>query len=499
MMFAGLMPARSSGPPKPQGGPLSYLSTVTTASTSDWGSQSLDNLSKQPSDVASASSANPGASTPAADARATSSIATSIGQRGGGNGSGDSRRELGRKLSSADQSSADQGRASSRSSRASAEASDAVSVSNISRAQQADLYSKPLSTASEAQVRSEGSGSAAVRPDGLKQIPSAGPSDSQSQRQGPNADSATISNTAAADWSAFGGAAANEADSHQPQHATISQTASAHQSGHALLASSTSHVSAAQHGWSAFDQPSSASFDAAPSGMDDSAKEAAEESVGFDNSNPFLDPGQASRKQPVQAGVDFGSTNPFLEPGQDPWQPDTQAALADVAEAARMASGDSFGDFNAPGEREDDFEVAAWDAAAVPEDKTDRTAAVASADPFAASANFTDSAALLEPAQTDLLGGLDTMASVKALPQGPSPAQFGLSELQGEVDFGVQQGVQNSEQLQGRTLAKQASGVSFGCFEVSLACRQNLLLFGCCHHALFLSLCKASTISVSSS
>ena len=463
------MPARSSGPPKAQGGPLSYLSTVTTASTSDWGSQSLDYLSKQPSDVASASYANPGASTSAAGARAASSIATSSGQRGGGNGSGDSRQELGRKVSSADQSSADQGRASSRSSRASAEASETVGVSNISRARRADPYSKPLPTASEAQVRSEGSDSAAMPSDGRQQMPSVEPSDSQSQRQGPYAENDTTSNTAAAaaDWSAFGGAATRQDDSHQPQHATTSQAASAQQSGHAFPAPSTSRVSAAQHEWSAFGEPSSASFDAAPSGMDGSAKEAAEEGAGFDNSNPFLGPGQFPTKQSVQAGMDFASTNPFLEPGQDPWQRDTQAAPADLAEAARMASGDSFGDFNAPGEREDDFEVAAWDAAALPEDKTDRTAAVACADPFAASANFTDFAALLEPAQTDLLGGLDTVARVKALPQGPSLDQFGLSELQGDVDLGLQQGAQSSEQLQGQILATQVSGVFFDCLDAA--------------------------------
>ena len=447
-MPAGLMPVRLSDTPQSQGGPLSYLSTVTTASTSEWGSQSLDSFSKQPSEAASAS--KPIASTSAADARPASSIATSSSQGGGGNGNGDSRQQLGRKLSSPDQSSTHQGRANSRSSRASAEASETVSSGNTSRAQGGALYSKTPSTATEAEVSRKASGSAAVHSDGLKQTPLAGPSGSESQRQAPDADDATTSNSAAADWSAFGRAARNEADNHQPQHAT----ASAHQSGHALPVPGTSHVSAAQDEWSAFDEPGTASFAAAPSSLDDSAKGAAPAGPGFHNTNPFLDPEQVPRKQVhlFKAGAGSENTNPFLEPGENPWQHDNQAAAADSAEVVRMASGDSFGDFNGPGEREDDIEVAAWDAAAVPEDKTDRTA---SADPFAASASFTDFAALLEPTQTDLLGGLDTIASVT---QAPSAAQVGLSELQGDVDLGLQEGVRTSDQLPG--LAKQMSGVS---------------------------------------
>ena len=476
-MPAGLMPVRSSGPPTPQGGPLSYLSTVTTASPSDWGSQSLDNLSKQPSDVASAGSANPVASTSAAEARAASSMTTSSGQRGGGNGSGDSRQQLGRKLSSADQSLASKDRANSRSSRASAEASDTVNVGNSSQAQGPDWYSKPPGTALKAQVSGNGSDSAA---DGLKQTTS--PSGSQSRKQGPNAGSAATRGAAAADWSAFGGAAKNKADGHQPQHVPASQTASARQSGHALPAPGTRHASAAADEWSAFGEPSSASFDAAPSSLDDSTMEAAQAGAGFDNTNPFLEPGeaptqqgvqaatgydntnpfldsgQAPKEQGVQAAAGFDDTNPFLDPGQDLWQHNTQAALGDTAELARTASGDSFGDFNAPGEREDGFEVGTWDAAAVPED---RTAAIASADPFAASASFTDFAALLEPTQTDLLGGLDTMASLEVSPQAPSAAQSGLSELQGDVGSGLQQSAQTSEHLQG--FGKQLSGVFFGC------------------------------------
>ncbi|KAL0049216.1 hypothetical protein WJX82_008932 [Trebouxia sp. C0006] len=54
-IFASLKPVPSEVPK----GPLSYLSTVTTASGSEWGSRSLDSLTQQPSDVASMRSTGP--------------------------------------------------------------------------------------------------------------------------------------------------------------------------------------------------------------------------------------------------------------------------------------------------------------------------------------------------------------------------------------------------------------------------------------------------------
>lgn len=486
MLPAGLMPARSSGPAKPQGGPLSYLSTVTTAGASDWGSQSLDNISQQPSDLPSASTVNPVASTPAADARATSSITASSGQlsRGRGEASSDSTQQLGRQLSSADESSANKGRADSRSSRNSAEASVTGRHTTRSVPQGTDVYSKPQSTASKAQVSSEDSSSAAEQRHGPDQTSAAGGlSNSQSQRQDPSPANATASNTAAADWSAFGSPAPDEAADHQPQHATTSHTASAHQSGHALPVTGPGHRSAAQEDWSAFGQASSASnaaaFSEAAAGFDSTnpflepgeANSASSDAgfsqaaAGFDTTNPFLEPGEVNSasndarfSQAAAVSDNTRNPNPFLEPGRDPWQHETEAVPADTAEMARMASGDSFGDFNAPGEREDDFEVASWDEAAVPGDKADETTAASPADPFAASASFTDFAALLDPTQADLLGGLDTVANGDtAYPQAPSTAQLGLSELQGDVDLGLQQGAQTSEQMQ--SFAKQLPGV----------------------------------------
>lgn len=477
MLPAGLMPARSSGPPKPQGGPLSYLSTVTTAGASDWGSQSLDNISQQPSDLpSSASHANPVAFTPtAADARATSSTAASSGQhrRGRGGGSSDSRQQLGRQFSSADQSPpANKGRAGSRSLRDSAEASVTGSHSTMSAPQGTDVYSKPQSTASKAQVSSEASSSAAEQRHGPEQTASGGLSNSQSQSRGSAPASGDASNTAKeADWSAFGSAAPDEAGDHHSQHATISQTASAHQSGHAMPMPGPGHRSAAQEEWSAFGQADSASNDA----------EVSEAAAGFDSTNPFLEPGEANSASKdacfSQAAAGVDNTNPFLDPGQDPWQRESEAVPADTAEVARMASGDSFGDFNAPGEREDNFGVAAWGEAADSEDKADGANDASAADPFAASASFTDFAALLDPTQADLLRGLDTVPNVdSASPQAPSTAQLGLSELQGDVDLGPQQGAQTPEQLQ--SLAKQLSGVIFALpplLHSSVLCRASLV------------------------
>ena len=323
VIHVGLMPARSSAPPKPQGGPLSYLSTVTTASDSDWGSQSMHNLSQQPSDLASTSTADPIASTPAPVARATANTASSSKQRVGAQGSGDLRQELGRKLSSADQSSAQKGRADSRRSRDSADASAAATDTTTSRFQGTGSYngrhsvSAQDSTESGAQANGDSS-TAAVHQDKSEQIQNSF-SGSQPQLAGPATASATTRETEAADWGAFGGAATNGAD-HQPQPAQPSESALEHRSGHDVP------VSDSQHEWSAFGDPSSASFDAALPGLDDSSKEAAQAGAGF-------------------------NTNPFLEPGQDPWQRDSRATPANIAEVARMASGDSFGDFNLLGRR----------------------------------------------------------------------------------------------------------------------------------------------------
>ena len=68
--------------------------------------------------------------------------------------------------------------------------------------------------------------------------------------------------------------------------------------------------------------------------------------------------------------------------------------------------------------------------------------------------------------QTDLLGGLDALVSVDTVSsQMPSAAQFGLSELEGDVSLGLQQGAQDSEQAQ--TSVMRSSGVF-------------VVVYGCC-------------------
>jgi len=99
-------------------------------------------------------------------------------------------------------------------------------------------------------------------------------------------------------------------------------------------------------------------------------------------SNLFLDPPghEASaalpthRSNPSLASVDGAAqsskasnqlemhgSNPFVLPGDDAWPEDSQSRQEQAAETlgvARMASGESFGDFNVPGE--DDFEGIDW-------------------------------------------------------------------------------------------------------------------------------------------
>lgn len=449
LMSAGLIPARPSAPP-PQG-PLSYLSTVTTASTSDWGSRSLDGLSQQPSDLAN--TARPVASQPApADPGVPSSTASSGGQQlSGGQASSTMRKGLGQTLSRADHSQAKQGRFSSRTSRDDAGQIETVVATSGGSDQGSGVLSQPHSTGAQVVGSSN-----RVRPDEVKQRQPTGLkarlSSSQVQFQGSGAvDATTVGAAEPAEWDAFGGAARH---GHQRQHATPSPTHPAFQSNNGLAVWGTSDMSAAQDEWSAFSDPSSASVEAAPSGLDDSTQEGA------------------------QAAADFNTTNPFLEPGQDLY---AGALPADSPQVARVASGDSFGDFNAPGEREEDFEGAAWNVPAA--SAGDMTAAIATADPFAASASFTDFAALLEPAPTQLLGDLDATIADTAALQIPVARQFDLAELQSNHASSLQQGAQTSAK-EFPNSARQPS--DSGVFAVYLT-RMAILLAA--PHALTLPLC----------
>lgn len=411
-MPAGLIPARPSAP-LPQG-PLSYLSTVTTASTSDWGSRSLDSLSQQPSDLTPVSTPP----LPPAPVAGVTQNTASNGGRHPSEGQGD--KGLGQKPSGTDQSLVKQGRSSSHNRRDVTDSAETATGNSINQGPAG--LSKPQSTASGARVDDGNSHGADAPSNKLQQRHPARLEDSFSGSPArfswESTANATARETDSADWDAFGGSA-NQG--RQAQLATPSHTNSELESSHDLVAG-TSQTSAAQDEWSpAFGVPGSASFGAAPSGLDDSTQEAA------------------------QAAADWNATNPFLEPGQDPWQHDSRASSGDITQVTRVASGDSFGDFNAPGEGQDDFEGASRDAAAASaEDQTHGAAAVPAVDPFAASGSFTDFAALLEPTQTQLLGDLNVTSADTASLQISSVGQFDLSELQGNHDLAWQQGLQTS-------------------------------------------------------
>ncbi len=173
-------------------------------------------------------------------------------------------------------------------------------------------------------------------------------------------------------------------------------------------------------------------------------------------SNPFLDPPghEASDALPTRSSnaslapvdhapqssmasnqLEMHGSNPFLLPSDDAWPDDSQSRQEQAAETlgvARMASGESFGDFNVPGE--DDFEGTEWGgASAPPADAADWTTAapMSSPDPFAASASFTDFAALLESGQSALLGNADAVTNTDpSSMQQPVAGHVDLSELQ---------------------------------------------------------------------
>lgn len=177
-------------------------------------------------------------------------------------------------------------------------------------------------------------------------------------------------------------------------------------------------------------------------------------------SNPFLAPADASQTPEGPRQLEGHGSNPFLLPGEDEWPSDTQAAqepLPDASGIARTASGESFGDFNAP--EEHNFEGNAWGGASMSAAQAAdwATANPSSADPFAASASFTDFAALLESAQPGLLDGSDALMSTDAsMTQPPVAGHVDLSELQhdfpsngGVVSWQASSLLQDLSQMQG--------------------------------------------------
>lgn len=486
---------------QPQG-PLSYLSTVTTAGSSDWGSQALDTLPQPPSE---AYRGPPARSTTSARTQATAAAPVEDAQvpdkdarASEAQGSNAPGQVSGKKQSLADRllRKTGSGNRHSSSSRNSAGPEAAAPVSTSSEPQRGSASSKTqpsLASIPAPQVNDDTSNAIELAQQPERATPVTWSSDealhSQSQSQQPGVAQSPQNQTEAPGWDAFGGSSTASA-AQEPQQVTASQTASEHH----WPAPGVSQAAAANDDWSAFGDPASEATDAAPAGLNDSRQEAAvaAEQAADDSTNPFLDPGQdpwqgGDRAAPAEQAVDDSTnpflvpgqdpwhdgdqavatekaadhiTNPFLVPGQDPWQNGDQAAPADSAEIARMASGDSFGDFNTSGEQASNgFEHAAWDAgAASAQDMTDWAAAAAAApaDPFAASASYNDFAALLEPAHTELVSGFDATLSSSAEPtslQAPSSGQFDLSELQGDLSHGLQQELHSPGQV-----ANQSSG-----------------------------------------
>ena len=466
-------------PMAPPQGPLSYLSTVTTAGSSDWGSQALDTLAQQPSESARRPSNTvtgpppdavimpPDAVRCASDAVTSATPATASGPTAvplqSAQGPDETARaseaqgsDVSRKVSAKKQSLADRllrktgsgNRHSSSSSRNSAVSEASAPASTATK----DLYSKTQPSAASVPAvhvndASRNAGGPALLAEQAPQLTWSSDMSTHGQNQSwqPGVAKPPQNQTEAADWDAFEGSSTASA-AQEPQHATASQTTSGQQSGHDWSAAGVSQATGVNDDWSAFVDPANDSFDAAPSGLNDSIQEAA---------------------VPAEPAADH-STNPFLDPGQDPWQNNDQAASAESADIARMASADSFGDFNAPGEPDIEFGHAAWcDPPASAQDMKDWAAAAAAApaDPFAASTSYNDFAALLEPAHTELVENLDATGSAEPTSlQRPPNGQFDLSELQGNLSHSLQYEIQGAGQA-----ASQSSGTSLELCRIILA------------------------------
>ncbi len=478
LLHAGLKPVPLEAPK----GPLSYLSTVTTASGSEWGSRSLDSLTQQPSDVASMRSTGPlpppSASVTKTDnavstARDSSSASASM-RRQGSSGARRSSKDATNgvpQTQNQPQTQADSVTTARDNPRVGAlqfseqqrSQTKQAAFSTVERQGQPQQATPAASAASEAaalgtQQRqsgdpagSQGTGWGA-EDKGWSAFDSSAPSQPASL-QPPSESRATASQSTAANagdnWSAFGNRADSAVGGASSQSAHASERFALDSSNPFLDAAARQEAQAPgqleMHVSNPFLEPGSmAHAEHAPGQLASHA------------SNPFLDPPghEASDALPTRssypslAPVDdapqsskapnqlkMHGSNPFLLPSDDAWPDDSQSRQEQAADAlgvARMASGESFGDFNAPGE--DDFEGIEWGgASAAPVNAADWTTAapMSTPDPFAASASFTDFAALLESGQSALLGGADVLMSTDpASMQQPVAGHVDLSELQ---------------------------------------------------------------------
>ncbi len=390
-MCAGLEAAPSAQPAK---GPLSYLSTVTTPGSSEWGSRSLDALSQQPSDAASMRSSGPLAHQPSATASTGGPAAAATGSAAS---------TMRQQSSSGRQAVPDDIRQSS------------SAAGKESQPQTGQIGRTSSSQQRAAHARAQGQTNAAgsdLKPEHSQQPAAAAPATDVPiwQQQWPESDAVeqpvrnhgTGWSAEEADWGALGSNAAAPASA-MPTRSTASLEASSQ-----VPPSSQELPATAADDWSGFGSQAN------PFESTDSAFH-----------------GSASQSAQAPNPTEVHNTNPFLQPGEDPWQSDKQVGQAEAPDVTRMASGESFGDFNAPGE--DEFGATEWGAAsASAADNPDWAVAPSMpADPFAASASFKDFAALLDPVQTDFLGGMESMQSADAASvQMPTAGHVDLSELQ---------------------------------------------------------------------
>ena len=463
-------------------GPLSYLSTVTTPGNSEWGSRSLDSLTQQPSDVASMHSTGPLPSpspsvtkTDDAVSTARDSSSASVGMRR--QGSSGARRSSKDAMNGVSQTQIQpQTQAGSlmtekdklrvgaqQSSEQQRSQTKQAALSAGERQGQSQQAAPAASAASEAAalgIQRRQSGAPAgpqgtgwgSEDKGWSVFDSRAPSPPASL-QPPSESGATASQSIAAnpgdDWSAFG----NGADS----AVAGASSQSAHASERFALDSSNPFLDArpgqpAQapgqleiHVSNPFLEPGSmahAEYPSAPLAshasnpfLDPPGHEASD-ALSMPSRNPSLPPvDDAAQSSKASNQLDMHGSNPFLLPSDDARPEDTlsrQEQAAETLGVARMASGDSFGDFNAPGE--DDFEGTEWGGASPsPAAAADWTTAapMSTPDPFAASASFTDFAALLESGQSVLRANADAVMSTDMTDmQEPAAGHVDLSELQ---------------------------------------------------------------------
>lgn len=410
-MRAGVRP-QPALQPVPKHGPLSYLSTVTTMASSDWGSQSLQRLSPQPSLLARQSSGlhSPGASvTPAKQG--------SLAQQ-------PSRKPT----ASAQQGSLAQRPPSTARSLQQPPAAAIIEAASVQRSngQQAMLqtrsfpYSKsssalPTGFASSSEAAFD-DGSTTAQPRQAEKSPSEAVSSDQSTARQSSLlpDQAHTSSdqsewaTEDADWGAFD----SEPTSLPAAAASGMQ--------------SRSSLHNTQQDWSAFGQ------EPGPSSVQN-GQQLAQTSSRVSQYSPAQSaaPGTSNSLQHPSAQPDAQFDARF---DADPWQanertpgqptagpaPDGSGATAGPA---RMGSGDSFGDFDAAGGRAG-FESSDW-----------HTAPALPPDPFAASASFKDFTALLDlEANSAAAQGVDTQLHTDQPPaNGALSSDPGVLQIDGDA------------------------------------------------------------------